>query len=80
MDGIAAGTKRGGNQRILVQIAFGGWRGSDADRMVGQLYVQAFFIGGRIDGDRFNIHFAARADNADGNFSAVCNQHFPYHA
>jgi hypothetical protein len=41
--------------------------------------MQAVSVGRGINGDRFDTHFAGRADNPQCDFSAVCNQYFFKH-
>ena len=68
-----------GEHGIVVEVALGKTRAADAIRLVGKLHVQRVRIGRGIDGDGFDAHIAARADNTDRDFAAVGDEHFVEH-
>jgi hypothetical protein len=49
---------------------------ADANGFIGKLYVQAVLVGSRINGNGFDAHFAAGADDPEGNFPPVGDQYF----
>ncbi|MNL40653.1 hypothetical protein D3C87_1630190 [compost metagenome] len=74
MNGAGTAEARRQQDGILVQVAFGRARRADADRLI-----RAFHIGGvpirfRADHDGLQAHFAAGANYAQGNFTAIGNK------
>ena len=71
MDRIRAGDFRSGDDAVDLQVRFlaGCW--ADADRFVSELDVHRVHVRLGINGDGFDIKFAAGADDAEGNFTAI---------
>ena len=44
--------------------------------LVGEAHVEAVTVGRRVDRDRFDAHFAAGPDDAQGDFTAVSDENF----
>ncbi len=74
VDGLGAGRRRGGDDRGNLEIALGGRRRADADGAVGESCVERSFISGRVDGHGLDPELVERADDADGDLAAVCDQ------
>ncbi len=74
MDRIRTGDFGSGNDPVGFQIGLLARSGPDADGVVRQLHVHRIHIGFGINSDGFHIEFAARADDAEGDFTAVGNQ------
>jgi hypothetical protein len=53
------------------EVAFRGWRRSDGRRAIGRGDVRGLRIRVRVHRDRLDRHFAARPDDAKGDFAAV---------
>ena len=68
-----------GEHGIVVEVALGKARATDAVGLVGELHMQRVRIGRGIDGDGLDAHIAARADNTDRDLAAVGNEHFVEH-
>ncbi len=79
MDGVGTADDGGGDNSGDVQVGFGGGRRTNTDCFVGEPDVEAVFIGFGVDGDGFDAHFAAGANDAECNFSAVGNQDLSEH-
>jgi hypothetical protein len=79
VDGVGVGNLGRRDERRDVEVALAAGGRPDAHRLVGKAHVQAFLVGGRIHGHRFDAHFAASTDNAQGNFAPVGNQDFIKH-
>ena len=79
MDRLCARLYGTGEHSIVVEVALGKTRAADAIRLVGKLHVQRVRIGRGIDGDGFDAHIAARANNTDRDFAAVGDEHFVEH-
>ena len=79
MDCLCARLYGTGEYGIVVEVALGKTRAADAIRLVGKLHVQRVRIGRGIDGDGFDAHIAARANNTDRDFAAVGDEHFVEH-
>ena len=79
VDGVGVGDFGGGDDGRHIEVAFGRWRGTDADGFVGQHDVFEVGIGLGVDGDGFDAHFAAGAQDAQRDFAAVGDQHFLEH-
>jgi hypothetical protein len=62
-----------------MQITLAGRSRSDTDRLVGQFDVLGFSISFGVNRNRFDAHFAARALNAQRNFSAIGDKNFFKH-
>lgn len=79
MDGIATHAARDVHELVDAKIAFA--RGSRADSigLIGQANVERFAVGVAEDGDGLNAEFAAGADDAHGDFTAIGNQNFLEH-
>ena len=74
MDRLGAGLFGGLEDPFGLEIALGGGRRSDGDRVVGLAHVQRGAIGLRIDRDRLDAQVAAGADHAHGDLAAIRNQ------
>src|SRR5919108_4758406 len=75
MDRLAAGRRRGGDQRRDPEVALVRGRRADADRPVGEPDVERILVGGRVDGYRLHVRLVQRSDHAHGHFTAVRDQH-----
>ncbi len=73
MNRVRARDQSGGDNRGFVQIRVFGGGGADANGFVGHADMHGVRVGGRMDGNRFNPHFPARAVNAQSDFTAVCD-------
>ena len=71
MDGLDVGDLRRADEPGNVQIAFRGNRRADADGLVRQRQVRRAAVGLAEDRDHFDAHVAARADDAQGDFTAI---------
>ena len=60
--------------RAAIEIALARRRRADADRLVGEPNVQRAAIGFGIHGDRAQAEPAGGADDAAGDFAAICNE------
>ena len=76
MDRVGAADFGGGDDRRDRQIAVGGGRRADADRLVGEPDVHRVGIGGAVHGDGLDAEFLGRPQYAKRNFSAIGNQDF----
>ena len=77
--GLAAGRRRGGDERRDAQVALGGRRRPDVDRLVGEADVERVAVGGRVDGDRLDPELVAGPDEAHGDLAAVGDQNAAEH-
>ena len=59
-----------------VEIALAAQGVAHADRLIGQLDVKCVFVDRAVDGHRGDAEFAAAAQNPEGDFAAVGDQHF----
>src|SRR5579862_53179 len=71
MDGIDVGDFGGADDRRNVEIALVQPRRADADGFVGKAHVQRVAIGFAVHGDRLDVQLLARADHAQGDFTAI---------
>ena len=76
MDRLSTGGEGRLDDALADEIAFGRRRGADMHRMVCKLGVQRAAVGVGIDGDGGDAHAAGGADDAAGNFAAICDQDF----
>ena len=74
MDGVSAGSLRRGDNRRDVEVALAGGRRPDAVRFVGIAHVERRPVGIGIDGRCAQAAFAARPQDADGDFASVGDQ------
>ena len=74
MDGVRPGDFCGGEDAVHFQIAVLAGSRTDADRLICQLDVHGIHI--RLGIDRHGLHaeFPACTDDAEGYFTAVCDQ------
>ena len=72
--GLRAGSQRGLDQGVDLQIALRRRRRPDQERLVGVGGVQCASIGLRVDGDGADAELAQRAGDADGDLAAVRDQ------
>ena len=77
MNGVSSGNFSRGNYGGDVQIGFGCRGGADANGLVGLFDVKGFPVNIGMNGHRFNSHFAAGADNPDGDLASIGNQNDP---
>ena len=71
---IRPGDFGGGNDRGVVQVAFGGRRRADAHGMVGQAHVHGIGIGGGVHRHGLDPHFVRGAVDAQRDFTAIGDQ------
>ncbi len=74
MDGVGPGNGGGRQHGLDRQVAVLGRRRADAHAFVGEAYVHGVGVGGGMDGDRGNAHFAAGAQDAQRDFPPVGDQ------
>ena len=74
MDGVHVGDFCGRDESVDSQIAVGRGAVSDADGLVGNLDMHRVGVRLGIDGHRFDVHLAAGADDAHGDFTTVGDQ------
>ena len=74
MHGFRAGLAAGLDDLVDHQIAFGGGRRTDQDRMVGHFDVKGVAVGFGIDGDGLDPHPAGSFDDPAGDLAAICDQ------
>ena len=79
MDSVRSGDHRRADDVLHIQVTLRGRRRPDAHRLIGKLCVQGVSVRLRVDGHCFDPHFPARADDAHGDFTAVCDQYFSNH-
>src|SRR6478672_688182 len=72
MDGLGAGALAGIHDPVDQQVAFGGRRRPDRDRLIGHLDVERVAVGLGIHGYRLDPHVAGGLDNATGDLAAIC--------
>jgi hypothetical protein len=80
VNGIGAGDFRGGDDAGNPEVRFPGRGRADADVIVREPDVQGFAIRFRVDRDRFDVQFLARADHAQRDLAAVGDQDFLEHS
>ena len=64
---------------VGAQIAFIRRRVADVKRFVSYPNVKRVFVDFGINGDGFDFHFAAGADDSNGDFAAIGDQNFVEH-
>ena len=74
MHGFRAGLAAGLDDLVDQEIAFGGGRRSNQDRMVGHFDVKGVAVGFGIDRDGLNPHAAGSFDDPAGDLAAICDQ------
>ncbi len=79
VDGVGTGDLGGADDGRNVQIAVEASGRADADVLVGEPDVQRVLVGLGVDGHGLDAQLAARADHAQGDLSAVGDQHFVEH-
>ena len=79
MDGLGAGALAGIHDPVDQQVAFGGRRRPDRDRLIGHLDVERVAVGLGIHGYRLDLHVAGRLDDATGDLAAICDQNLFEH-
>ena len=79
MHRIRAGDLAGGQQRRNVEVAVAGGGRADADALVGEPHMHGVLVGGRVHGDRRYAQLLARAQHAQRDFTAVCDQDLVEH-
>ena len=76
--GVRSGVLGRPQDRIDVQIGFGGGRAGKVYRMIRLDHVRLGRVGIRVD-HRFDVHPTAGAEHAAGDLTAVCDQEFSDH-
>ena len=76
MDRVNPAGGGGGQDVGNVEIALAAQGVADADRFIGQLNMERVFINRAVDGHGGDAEFAAAAQDPEGNFAAVGDQHF----
>ncbi len=76
MDERRARGDRRGHQSIDIQVTLGRRTRADVTGLVGDSNVQRLTIAVGVDRDGAQAHLPARADDADGNLSAVRDEEF----
>ena len=79
MHGLRAGLLAGGDDLVDRQIALGGRRRTDENRLVGQLDVQRAGVGLREHRDGRNAHAPGAANHPAGDLAAVGDQDLVEH-
>ena len=74
MDGVGAARGGRGKQLLDHEIALASRRRPDRDGLVGEPHVRRIRVGLGVDGDARDPHRPARADDADGDLTAVGDQ------
>jgi hypothetical protein len=74
MHGLGAGLAAGLDDLLDDEIALGGGRRPDEDRLIGHFDMERVAIGLGIDGDRLDPHAAGGLDDPAGDLAAVCDQ------
>ena len=74
VDGVRPGLFRRPQDRIDVQIGFGGSRAGKVYTMIRLDHMWLGRIGIRVDGHRFDVHPTAGAEHAASDLTAVCDQ------
>ena len=78
MQRIASGSYRNIDDVVRVKVTRNRF-GADVVGLVRFFYVQRMAIGIRVDGNRLDAHFRARAHNANRNFPTVGDKYFLNH-
>ncbi len=71
MDGVAAGAACDVDQLVDAEIAVAGWRGADRVSFVCKTDVEGGAISFAEDSDGADAEFAARTEDAHGDFAAI---------
>ena len=79
VDGFRARLAHGVDDLVLDQIALGGWRAADVDRLVRHIDGHRAGVGVGIDNDGLHAHAPRRLDHPAGDFPAICDQDFREH-
>ena len=74
MHGLRAGLAAGLDDLLDHQIALGGGRRADQDRVIGHFDVEGVAVGLGIDGDRLDSHPAGGLDDPAGDLAAIGDQ------
>ena len=74
MDRLGAGLLGGGDDLLAAQIAFLRGGSADVHRFIRLAHVQRFGVGVGIDSDRAHAETLGGANNAAGDFSAICDE------
>ncbi|MCC2690978.1 MAG: choline dehydrogenase [Rhizobiaceae bacterium] len=80
MDRLCPGRSRRRDDPVAAQIAVGGRRGADMDRLVGHLHMHGAPIGVGVDGDGRDAEAPGRADDPAGNLAAIGDQDLVEHS
>jgi hypothetical protein len=80
MDRSRAALARGGDDRVDIQVAFGGRRRTDMDRLVGKMHGETVLVGIAEYGDGAQVELLGRADDPHGDFAAISDQELVEHA
>jgi hypothetical protein len=79
MDGLNVANLRRADDAINLEVTFFAGSFADADSLVGQLNVERFSVGTRINGYGADPQFFASTYDANGNFSAIRDEYFLKH-
>jgi hypothetical protein len=79
VDRVGAGDLAGGEDRGDVEVGVLGGRRADTDALVGEADMHGVAVGGRIDGDRLDAQFLARAQHAERDLAPVRDQNLVEH-
>ena len=79
VDGLGAGLLPDGDDLVDVEVALRRGGLADVVGFVGQLHVERVAVRVRVHHDRVNAQVTARADDADGDLSAVSDEHLREH-
>ena len=71
MYGPGTAPTRGSDNRVNIEIALGCHRRTDVYRVVSKLHSKTIFIGIAKHGDSAHAELFRRADDADGNLTAI---------
>src|SRR5205823_11799855 len=80
MDRVNVGDFGGADHGRDVQITVSRARRANADGFVGKTYVQRIAVSLAVNGHAANTQLFARADDAQGNFTAIGNQDLLEHS
>ena len=72
---LGAGTPCRLEQPLDDEIALGGWRRADEERLVGEAGVECAPVRFGVDGHRLDAELTERAEDAHGNLAPICDEH-----
>jgi hypothetical protein len=77
--GVGAGDFASGKQGRNIQVAVARRGRADAHALIGKAHMHRVLVGGGMHGDRRNAQLLARAQHAQGDLTAICDQNFVEH-